>query len=190
MTLYLIRHPPVQVDQPTCYGQSEVPLIADWQRDLENLSQLCQNLSTKIEIYSSPLSRCLDLAQYFFDGSIKTDARLLELNFGRWEGYPWDQIPRSELDHWGQDYIGRPVPEGESYLQLLQRISSFLDELGHDQTKTTLVFSHAGVIRGLLSLIYGIRLKQSFAIPIPFASPIEVLVQTDDVWMQGLSILP
>jgi len=83
-----------------------------------------------------------------------TDARLMELSFGEWEGLTWPQVKAlapylaegRENRKW--DFV---PPGGESYAMLALRIAPWLAELGGD----TLVVSHGGVARVLLALIGG-----------------------------------
>jgi probable phosphoglycerate mutase len=81
----------------------------------------------------------------------RTDARLAELSFGRWEGLTFAEVKRDpadvqalatrEHDKWGF----RP-PGGESYADLLARVRQWHDTVARD----TIVVAHGGVARTLI----------------------------------------
>ena len=84
-----------------------------------------------------------------------TDARLMELSFGSWEGLTWPEVqaraPEAAVARETSKWDFAP-PDGESYAMLALRIAPWLDELDGD----TLVVSHGGVARVLLALIGGV----------------------------------
>ncbi|MCL2339408.1 MAG: histidine phosphatase family protein, partial [Actinomycetia bacterium] len=123
MNLLVIRHPEPLGSQGVCYGQSDLsvdPAV------LELIaSRLRQQLAgSKVDLWlSSPLQRCSQLAARL-DPGYQTDPRLLEMNFGDWEGQRWDDIDRTDLDTWSADYINAAPPGGESFMALQQRVAS------------------------------------------------------------------
>ncbi len=93
------------------------------------------------------MSRCLVLAQCLHP-SPTVDPRLAELNFGAWEGKPWDAVPRDELDAWAADVAGYAPPGGESPRDLQQRALAFVASLNVPEA---VLVTHGGVIRTLLA---------------------------------------
>ncbi len=73
---------------------------------------------------------------------------LREMDFGRWEMVPWNDIPRSQLDEWAADFLGARPHDGESVQQLRDRVSKTLSQIERD----TLVVTHSGVIRAAAAL--------------------------------------
>ena len=74
----------------------------------------------------------------------KIDDRLAEMNFGDWEGRPWDSIPRLEIDAWAADVAGYAPPGGESPRDLQRRALDFvasLTVLALDFLLTAMMFS-------------------------------------------------
>ena len=103
------------------------------------------------EIFSSPLKRCLTLAEHLaVMTEVKVDSRLTEMHFGRWQGHNWDDIPRTEIDTWADNFFDYQGHEGESVMDLRTRVAGFLDELDGNQNQ--LIVSHAGVIRSAIAL--------------------------------------
>jgi len=85
-----------------------------------------------------------------FDLVATVDKRLAEMDFGEWEGIPWVDIPRLQLDEWAEDFMYARPHGGENVATLLARTNAAIDDyrrLG----KSTIIVTHAGVIRAALS---------------------------------------
>ncbi len=107
-------------------------------------------------IVTSPARRCLLLANAIAaacGGTPVTDARLLELDFGDWEGVAWDDVPRASLDLWAADLAGFAPPGGESGASLIDRASAAFRSL--PQRGRHVVVSHGGPLRVLAALAAG-----------------------------------
>lgn len=171
MNVFLVRHTPVVLEsRACCYGWSDLELAPSFEADLADLRRRSTGLWRDPAVYSSPLSRCLKLARALVPkgGVVHQDERLKELNFGDWEGLAWDRIPRAELDAWGDDFVNRPCPGGESYLDLFTRVRSFRAETleGDGASGDILIVSHGGVLRALLCDVLGMAPEKSFALEI------------------------
>ena len=85
----------------------------------------------------------------------KTDARLQEMDFGRWEGCAWQAIGQLELEAWTADFANYAVGhEGESVMTFMARVGSAFDALqGQDDA---LWITHAGVVRAVELLAKGV----------------------------------
>jgi len=136
----------------------------------------CEGLAPQAFDYvASPLSRArrtmelvrgelaLDPADY------RTDTRLAELSFGRWEGRTFAELKARETDTRvlatrEHDKWGFVPPGGESYADLLKRVSAWHASV----TRDTIVVSHGGVARTLIV---------HFAIEPPAAAPIHSIDQ-------------
>jgi broad specificity phosphatase PhoE len=110
----------------------------------------------EFDFVASPLSRARETMELLRAGlgldpaGYRTDARLAELSFGRWEGFTYADLrqqdggPRMlaerERDKW--DFV---PPGGESYARLLLRIAAWHSTLARD----SVVVSHGGVARTL-----------------------------------------
>lgn len=143
MILHLIRHPTPLVEPGICYGRldlgtAEAPAVA---------AGLRASLPPGLPVWSSPLRRCRELAGLLHPAPV-LDARLVEMDFGDWEGRAWDSIPRAELDAWAADVAGYAPPGGESPLTLQRRALDFVAGLAVPEA---VIVTHAGVIRTLLA---------------------------------------
>ncbi|MFZ6690368.1 histidine phosphatase family protein [Undibacterium sp. SXout20W] len=149
MKLYLIRHTAPVIGTSICYGQSEIAV-----RD-QDVGLLAAHLQGRwpdsVPVYSSPLSRCLKLAQKLHPHPI-VDDRLMELNFGDWEMQAWDHIPRSEIDSWAADVVNYAPGGNETLLQMAARVLAFVSDLQKNAHEQSVLVCHAGVIKILLAL--------------------------------------
>ncbi len=116
MILHLIRHPKPRIANGICYGRLD--LLAENSAVVADKLQL--ELPAGLPLWSSPLLRCRELAECLHPQPM-FDERLAEMNFGEWEGRPWDDIPRAQLDAWAADVAGYIPPGGESALALQHR---------------------------------------------------------------------
>ena len=143
MRLYLIRHPKPQIEPGICYGQLEISAKIE----MTEVDRLRAELPPGLPVWSSPLLRCRHLAEQLHPLPMLDD-RLAEMNFGEWEGRPWDKIPRHELDAWAADLAGYAPPGGESPRALQRRALAFVASL---TVPEAVIVTHAGVIRTLLA---------------------------------------
>lgn len=153
MRLYLVRHPKPELADGICYGSTDVRIPSGL--ETETFIRLCKVLPKHIPVYTSPLSRCANLAMRLADELGSTlpivDARLTELHFGTWEMRPWNQIAREEIDAWANDLLHYRPGKGEKVLEMAERIVAFYDGLIYTHAKEAAVICHAGTIRLLLA---------------------------------------
>ncbi len=143
MILHLIRHPKPRIANGICYGRLDMAA----ENSVDVADKLRLELTDGLPLWSSPLLRCRELAECLHAQPL-FDERLVEMNFGDWEGRPWDDIPRTQLDAWAADIAGYTPPSGESALTLQHRALSFVACLNVPEA---IIVTHAGVIRTLLA---------------------------------------
>ena len=166
---YLVRHDQT-VAEGVCYGWSDVALAVD---PVDTVQRIIDQLPANCPIISSPLSRCRLLAEQLSAARAAGDHApvtywedLRELHFGDWEGQPWDQVPRTQLDAWAQAPFSYQLPDGESIPGFIDRVQRALDKIPDE----AIVVTHGGVIRAARHLIHGEPLPTAFAATVPFAS--------------------
>ncbi|EIM78746.1 phosphoglycerate mutase [Nitritalea halalkaliphila LW7] len=181
MELYILRHPRVAIDKGICYGQLDVPLGAKW---IEEAASFAARLPEKgfDRVYSSPSSRCRQLADYLHPGQVQVDARLQEVNFGHWEGRKWEEIPSEELDPWMQHFVQERPPGGESLADLYARVQRFMGELRQAADARTLLVGHAGVIRCIWAYLLEIPLQHVFKLPAEHDTILQVQLAKNPAW--------
>jgi len=109
----------------------------------------------KFALWSSPTLRCRAVADAIaaaFDAPVHLDARLLELDFGAWEGLAWSDVPRADLDRWAACPVGFAAPGGETGASLIARVTEFYDDL---KREPHVIVSHGGPLRLLAALAVG-----------------------------------
>ncbi len=83
MDLYLIRHTRPQVLDGVCYGHADIDVAPSFNEDFEILKNKL-NAIKPAGIFSSPLQRCLKLADatatHLNSATVTQDSRLMELN--------------------------------------------------------------------------------------------------------------
>jgi alpha-ribazole phosphatase len=174
MEIILIRHTNVDVGPEICYGKSDVALAKSF--DAERLtveSKLSKELLERPRpvFYSSALTRSIRLAAFLSKNSKTTyEARINEIDFGRWEMTRWNEIDRTEFDAWAEDYVNSRPPGGESFYELCARAWDFFLEMISKPNKKNCVVTHAGVIRSIICRCLNIPLKNAFNISVDFGS--------------------
>ena len=115
-------------------------------------------------VFASDLGRSVETVQLAFGGSgipVHLDARLRECDYGAWNGMPVSRLKRERTQR-----ISRPFPGGESYLQVVDRVASFLEELARDwYPARVLVVGHTATRWALDHLLAGAALQDLVAAP-------------------------
>ncbi len=176
VTLYLIRHGETDWNRDQRYqGQADIPLNdtgrAQAQRNGEILRQILPGLAAA-DFVSSPLSRAretmeimraaLSLAPQAF----RTDAELMELHYGHWEGHLATELPASDPEGVAgksADPFGWRPRGGESYADLMIRTARWLNTIERD----TVAVTHGGVTRVARGALLGLdtRLVPTLDVP-------------------------
>ncbi len=160
MEIYLVRHTTPDVSKGTCYGQSDLGLSSSFN---EESRLVLAQLPTDVDIvYTSPLSRCDELAKLIAGKEIIQAPQLQEMNFGKWEMQLWSSIPQQELDPWMEDFVYQAVPNGESMTQLADRVLDCYDTILSRKAGKIVIVTHAGPIRVILSKMHDTPLKEAF----------------------------
>ncbi len=153
MEIYLIRHTKTDTPAGLCYGRTDVPLAKSFADERLQMLKKLPEIDGNCQLFASPLSRCLLLAQAF-DRPVTIDNRLQEVDFGQWENQPFAEINPELLKEWTENFVVSPPPNGESFSDLCRRAGHFWDELiSSTLPGPILIITHAGVIRALLSHI-------------------------------------
>ena len=144
--LILIRHTRPLVAEGVCYGSTDLELAPAFEDDA---ARVIEDLPTAERLVTSPLQRCRRLAERIgsaLDLAPVVDPRLREMDFGAWEGVPWDAIARAELDAWAADFLHARPHGGESVQMLYERARSAIADYRRTG-RSHVVVTHAGVIK-------------------------------------------
>ncbi|WP_295944450.1 histidine phosphatase family protein [Acidovorax sp. M14] len=151
--LWLVRHAAPLVAPGTCYGALDVP--ADAQATRAAAERLATTLPPGARVAHSTLQRCEllahDLEALRPDLTFTPDARLREMDFGRWEGQTWDAIGKSAIDAWVAGFATHAPGGGESLAHMLHRVAAALQTArewrSNQGAKDMVWITHAGVAR-------------------------------------------
>ncbi|MEO7422600.1 MAG: histidine phosphatase family protein [Ornithinibacter sp.] len=149
MPVTLVRHTTPIGGAARCYGRTDLDI------DPDEVAKVAAGLVADLHpgfgrIVSSPLRRALSLSELIaklLGRDVVVDDRFAEMDFGAWEGVPWDEVPRADLDAWAANLLGFRGHGGESVGDLAKRVAHGLRDLGEED----LVVCHLGVIRAALA---------------------------------------
>jgi broad specificity phosphatase PhoE len=156
MKLALLRHGPTEWNTlGRVQGHTDIPLSD------EGLERMRRHVPPggfeRARAFVSPLVRARQTADALGLLHSTSDARLMEQNWGRWEGLSHAQIlARDGVDAFtraGHALQFRP-PDGESTKQLHDRVAAFLTDAARGQTDAIAV-THLGVLRAAYTLATG-----------------------------------
>lgn len=166
MKLYLIRHGETSWNREGKFqGRVDVPLN-DAGRELARITRDAMPKVPYDRVYSSPLCRAVETAHILLEGRfpldrIQMDERILELNFGAYEGSSIKEASENP-DHplynalWHPELYA-PGDKGESFAQLVERADAFLHDeilpLETQQVKNVLVVAHGAMIRAFVCAV-------------------------------------
>lgn len=180
--IYLVRHTITNVIPGTCYGQSDVDVGADFLASVKEIKQKIPHADELDVFYSSPLKRCTKLAEALCadNKNIVTDKRIMELHFGSWEMKQWKDLPRQDMDSWCMNYEKEAIHGGETFIQLINRSVDFWNSKILSMPQKSLVVTHAGVIRALVSHVLEIPRRNAFSIHLDYGQVVQISVYSKE----------
>ena len=128
-----------------CIGQTDVEVMPRKARRLAHrIRQFARVNRLPPCVWTSDLQRSLCVGRVLADWGWThlVDRDLREVDFGRWDGLAWVEIPFDEVDAWSKDLLRHPPGGGESVEQLLLRASRCLARL----PARAMVVGHGGWI--------------------------------------------
>lgn len=169
--MIFLRHPTPKVEPGTCYGQTDLDVAETAEAEIAAALTATPKVS---RILASPAKRCRRLAEAVAgrDGlELQFDERLWEMHMGEWEGLLWREIDRAVSELWLKDPFNLPVPGGESFKDVQQRV---LAAVASADTETAII-CHAGPIRAVQMAWQGLTFKEAFSSTPGYAEPIRIL---------------
>ena len=129
LALWLWRHPRPVGAAGRCIGQTNLALDRRRAKRLAHrIRSAARRHGLPHEVWTSSLQRCAQVGRQLarWGWAHQTDARLLELDFGRWDGQPWSAISPAEVAAWEADFAHHAPGGGESLVALARRCHTFL----------------------------------------------------------------
>jgi len=156
MKIALLRHGPTEWNAAgRIQGHTDIPLS---DAGLAKMAALRLPLAVR-RVYASPMLRARQTAEALGLPGPMYDARLMEQNWGSWEGLTRDEI----FAHHGADaFLKAGSNQGEAFRpgggestgELHARVASFLKDVAEDQGDAVAV-AHLGVLRAAYTLATG-----------------------------------
>jgi alpha-ribazole phosphatase len=154
MRVALVRHPTPLIGPGICYGRLDIAMDPAAEPQVARIVADPRLLDMR-GVWTSPARRCREVA----DAAGRTlgvtpvdDPRLLELDFGEWEGQSWDSIARADLDRWAAGPLDFAPPGGETGAALIVRVRAFFMDLCR-HGRDCVVVSHGGPLKVLAALL-------------------------------------
>ena len=164
--LYFARHGETDWNRERrLQGQHDIPLNALGRVQASHCGELMRELlerdgrnAAQYDYVSSPLGRARETMELMRGtmglepGVYRTDARLMEMSFGRWEGFTYSDLRAREAEALAardRDKWGFVLPGGESYAQLEARVQVWYEGIERE----TVAAAHGGVCRALITLL-------------------------------------
>jgi broad specificity phosphatase PhoE len=172
--LYFVRHGETDWNRERrLQGQHDIPLNSLGRTQAQRCGGVLQESLAKggipvadYDYVSSPLGRARETmelmrtAMGLEPSAYRTDARLMEMSFGRWEGFTYAQLQTREAEALAareRDKWGFVLPGGESYAQLEKRVQVWYEGV----QRATVVSAHGGVCRALMALLDVVQPKEA-----------------------------
>jgi broad specificity phosphatase PhoE len=169
LTLLLTRHGHTVRSEPEQYlGQRiDAPLSERGRADALQLAKRLADVEID-RLLSSPLPRAAETAAILAAGRLPVvpDDRLMELDYGAWEGTTVEEIERRHPADYAR-YVADPskfrFADGESGGIVARRVRAFIDELldwwAETTDRTVLVVGHSSLNRIMLAVLLGTPLR-------------------------------
>ena len=114
MKFFFLRHTSIDVAQDVFYGQTDLDVSSSFETELKKIKLKLQDeniLLDKLKVFSSPLKRCVKLANSLTN-KIILDERIMELNLGDWEMKPKQSIESKLIKEWEDNMMTFKIPNG------------------------------------------------------------------------------
>ena len=155
--IYIVRHGQTAGNRKkVLQGRSNLPLNEEGIRQAEEVRDYLRAEGVRFDrVYSSPLIRAVQTARIIAgeEAGILTDDRLLEMDYGPYEGLSLESPP-PEIIYFFSDFAHHPAPDGmESLESVVRRSGEFIRDLRHAGCGNVLISSHAIAMKGILEYL-------------------------------------
>lgn len=166
LNVYLLRHGETQynADGNRYCGRTDIGLTEKGIGQANLVNTQLEGMSFDA-VYSSPLKRALYTAEIASGTkTVKTDGRLIEVDFGDWEGKTKEEFIAENVGLWN-DWMEDPAVakaggRGESASDVVNRVDDFYQEMMRKHfLGNILVVGHNGINRLYLAHKLGMPLK-------------------------------
>lgn len=160
--LHLVRHGAAAGVGGRAVGHTDPPLAEAGRVAVEALAATWRGPAPGL-LLASDLARAAGSAAVLAAAwriDAVTDPRLRELDFGAWDGRPWEEIHHADgerLARWGARWWEVATPGGEGWADLAERtLGWYRGWLAAEPPADTVVVTHGGPLRALLAHLLGL----------------------------------
>lgn len=177
-TLLLARHGETALTAQKRFSgtRTDPELTAVGRDQAQRLASAVTELGPVHGVLASPLRRAGETAQIIADRlglPVRTDRRLIECDFGDWDGLAWAEIERTwpaELAGWLKSTAVAP-PDGESFDAVAARVRAIQVELQQVYPgRTVVLVSHVSPIKLLVGQALGAPVEAIYRMELSTAS--------------------
>ncbi len=160
MKLYVIRHGESLYNALKKWsGWKDVPLTEKGYEDARKAGDILKGISFD-KIYSSDLCRAVETAKSAIPGCEPIQTSLLrEINLGDLTDKPHSILSKEESLRGAK--IGYGEWGGETSEEFAARAEAFLQKMEREETGTVAAFAHGGMLRRMLSLVFGMQIPSA-----------------------------
>jgi alpha-ribazole phosphatase len=128
MTLHVWRHPPARGAAGRCIGRTDLAI------DPRRAKRLAHRIRTAARrqglpriVLTSPLLRSREVGRWLhrWGWLHRVDPALAEMDFGRWDGRPWAEVPAAEVELWCADFLHYAPGAGECLHAFFTRVQNW-----------------------------------------------------------------
>ncbi|MBZ0272303.1 histidine phosphatase family protein [bacterium] len=168
--LLIVRHGPTAYSaEKRMAGRTDTPLTADGRDAVRRLRELTNAFEIDVA-YTSPLARARESCDILAGGrDVRRveDRRLVERDFGTWEGRTFAEVIAEQPDGGASIMHGPFVSKflsGETDDAFFARVRAFFDDLvASERKRSVLVVGHAGFLMSMLAIAVGLSPREHFA---------------------------
>jgi probable phosphoglycerate mutase len=161
-------------------GRLDEPLSELGQAQANALAELFASEAVT-RVVASPLVRARDTAGAIAARhglSVETDERLIELDYGAWDGTTLADIAADDWARWRADATFAP-PGGESLVDVTARVASFVHDTVSGGTEVVIAVSHVSPIKAAVCCALGVDERATWRMQLGLASVTRVGTRPD-----------
>lgn len=151
MRIIFVRHGITQANIEKKFSKPDTPLAKNGYEILDKTKELLKNYKIK-KVFVSEYLRTKESAKYLGYKDYIIDSRINEIDVGDFKGLSYEFVLNNYKDKYKQiknDFMNQRYPNGESRLDVIKRVSNFLEEIKNEDSDI-LCISHGIAIRSTL----------------------------------------
>lgn len=191
---FLMRHAQTDANKDDVFigsRSADADINSSGRLDAMNVGRFLKETVTSIDIvFCSPLKRCLQTAELVMDsvgGELVTDDRLIEMDYGDWDGVERGKIDTDDYYNYLRNQKYRIPGSSDTYEILRSRAQSFLEDIINGQVgevstfgKRILVVTHKTIGRIMVQAIEKKSSMHFRSIPMENASLRKIVIDNKE----------